>query len=249
MKTENINLEFFILDKKLFITRPKISYRNLGANVREWKNYQAAQFHVSYNFSDLSHNITVKDHYKNYPKERNYFYYNFIKEFLYSGNLNYFSDIYLLLKNPKERIYSGIIECIKHFKKEDFNSSDVKKVIETPSGDLKIDSHYDTGFYYYKNFLDIFKNNPGYSKIKYIDIDKHTDFNIPLFKKFKENERGNPKNYSNKNLHNQLKDLLKKQNTKVISQLEKHIESETKYYLDIKKTINEFVIKETIHIL
>ena len=249
MVTNNINLEFFILDKNLFITRPKISYRNLGGNVREWKNHQAAQFHVSYNLSDQTYNLTVKDHHKNYPKERDYFFYSSIKEVLQHGNLDYFTNIYLLLRNPKERIYSGIIECIKHSKKEDFNSQDVKKVIESPSGDLKIDYHYDAGFYYYRSFIEKFKDKSSYSKIKYIDLDKHANFNIPLFRKFGNHETGNPIDYSNRNLHNKLEKLLKTQNTKVISQLEEHIKSETKYYTEIKKNIEEFVIQETIHIL
>ena len=85
--------------------------------------------------------------------------------------------------------------------------------------------------------------------MKYIDIDKHNGFNIPLMRKFSDYESGNPKYYTKANLHLLLEENLKKQNKNILKQLSDHIEVETTSYNKVKNLRNEFVIKETIHIL
>ena len=253
-----LHLEFFILEDRLFITSAKISYRNCGIAVREWHNHKAAHFSFCFNEKDPLIKITAVEHEKHFPRDRKDSYHSHLKSIVEQKELSSFKEIYILLRNPKQRIYSGIIECIRMVNKLDnilpsvpppFDSNNVKQVIEGKNGNLLMDPHYDSLFYAYEIYLEKIVNPQDLNKIKYIDIDKHKKFNIPLMRKFSDYESGNPKYYTKANLHLLLEENLKKQNKNVLKQLNDHIEVETASYNKIKNLINEFVIKETIHIL
>lgn len=251
-------LEFFILEEKLFITSAKVSYRNCGIAVKQWYNHKSAHFSLSFNDEFSSTYLNAVEHHKNFPKNRKDSYHLYLKNTLEQNRLNNFKEIYILLRNPKQRIYSGIIECIKRVNNLNdvpslfpppFNSSNVKEVIEDKNGNFLMDPHYSKLFYTYQKYLEKIVKPQDLDRIKYIDIDKHNEFNIPLMRKFSDYEDGNPIYYTKRNLHSLLEENLKKQNKGVLEQLEDHIESETTSYNKVKNLLNEFVIQETIHIL
>ena len=253
-----LNLGFFILDSRLFITSTKISYRNCGVAVKEWYNHKAAHFWVCFNEKDPLINIKPVEQEQHFPRNRKDSYHSYLKSIVEQNELSSFKEVYILLRNPKQRIYSGIIECIRRVNKLDnilpsvpppFDSNNVKQIIEGKNGNLLMDPHYDSLFYAYEIYLEKIVNPQDLNKIKYIDIDKHKKFNIPLMRKFSDYESGNPKYYTKANLHLLLEENLKKQNKNVLKQLNDHIEVETASCNKIKNLINEFVIKETIHIL
>ena len=253
-----LHLEFFILEDRLFITSTKISYRNCVIAVKEWFNHRAAHFSFCFNEKDPLLNITTIEHEEHFPRNRKHSYHLNVKNIIEQNKLSNFKEIYILLRNPKQRIYSGIIECIKRLYGLDdtlpvfpppFDSDNIKQVIEDKNENLIIDPHYDLLFYTYQIYLEKIVNAEDLSKIKYIDIDKHKQFNIPLMRKFSDYEIGNPKYYTKANLHLLLEENLKKQNKNILKQLNDHIEVETTSYNRVKNLINEFVIKETIHIL
>ena len=254
-----VSLEFFILEKKLFITSGKVSFRNCGMAVKDWHNYKSAHFAFRFNDKDPSNYFTVdNEHHIHFPKNKKDSYHSYLKSILEQNKLDNFKEIYVLLRNPKQRIYSGIIECIRRLNKLDdvlplypppFNSSDVKEVIADKNENFLMDFHYNKLFYTYQKYLEKIVKPQDLDRIKYIDIDKHNEFNIPLMRKFSDFEDGNPIYYTKRNLHSLLEENLKKQNKVILKQLEDHIESETISYNKVKNLLDEFVIKETIHIL